>query len=216
MVLSSKTDILILLLVAAAAYWIGIHQQHGASTPLVAGTRKDPTTGIAFSEKSSFHVGKNLNLLGIGTRKKAIVNIYSVGVYVSNPIQRSISASNSKTKKSVCDTILESKSPKAVKLIFAMGVGPEKIAEAVSQLSGVKESVQKAFHDLVLNGMGDGKMKASEFLTFEWKGEDVIAVTVRGKYVGEMKDVSLAKGVLALYVGQKSVSPSLRNDLGCK
>ena len=77
-------------------------------------------------------------------------------------------------------------------------------------------AVQKAFHDLVLNGMGDGKMKASEFMTFEWKGEDVIAVTVRGKYVGEMKDVSLAKGVLALYVGQKSVSPSLRNDLGCK
>ena len=213
MVLSSKSDVLILLMVAAAAYWIGIHQQRGASAPLVAGTRVDPTTDIAFAEKSSFHVGKGLNLLGIGTRKMAIINIYSVGMYVSKPIQRTISASKT---KSVCDTILESKSPKAVKLIFAMGVGPEKIAEAVSQLSGVKESVQKAFHDLVLNGMGDGKMKASEFMTFEWKGEDVIAVTVRGKYVGEMKDVSLAKGVLALYVGQKSVSPSLRNDLGCK
>jgi len=211
MVLSSKTDILILIAVAVAAYWLGI-QRGGSSQPAQAGTRNDEATGIAFSEKASFHVAKDLSLLGVGTRKKAILNIYSLGMYVSKPIQKAISEKS----PDVCQLILDSKAPRAVLLSFAMGIGPEKIAEAVSQLAGVDDKVRSDFHDLVLNGMGDGKMKKSEVMTFEWKGADAIAVTVRGQYVGEMKDPALARGVLSLYVGSKSVSPSLRRDLGCE
>ena len=113
------------------AYWIGANSQDtGVSTGLT-GFSKDMATGIQFASSSDFTVGKKLALSGVGTRKKAILNIYSLGFYVSNSLEKQIS----KSKKSPCETIQDSKDPKAVQLTFAMGIGPEKIAEAISQLS---------------------------------------------------------------------------------
>ena len=96
-----------------------------------------------------------------------------------------------------------------------MGIGPEKIAEAISGLKDVDPTVRQEFHDMLLQGLG-GKMLKGESMTFEWKGLDSISVTARGKKIGTMKNKDLAKGVLSLYVGPKSVSPSLLQDLNCR
>jgi hypothetical protein len=61
-----------------------------------------------------------------------------------------------------------------------------------------------------------GKMLKGESMTFEWKGLDTISVTARGKKIGTMKHQDLAQGVLSLYVGPQSVSPSLLQDLKCR
>ena len=228
MVLSSKQDVLLVILVAVGAYWMGTQQAistfltttttDSAGKGTTTTTRVDPTTGIAFDEKASFfHVHKNLQLRGVGTRKKAILNIYSMGMYVSPPLAKELDKVDTTTgNASICKTILDSKAPRAVQLHMNMGIGPEKIAEAVSGIEGVEEQVRKTFHDMLLEGMGEGKMKSGEVLTFEWKGNEEIFVTVRGSYIGSVKDAALAQGVLALYVGPKSVSPSLRRNLGCE
>ena len=96
-----------------------------------------------------------------------------------------------------------------------MGIGPEKIAEAVSQLENVDQSIRDEFFKMIVDGLGEGKMKKGEIMTFEWKGADAITVPARGVLVGTMKDKALAQGVLDLYVGPKSVSPTLRESLGC-
>jgi hypothetical protein len=206
-----------IVMVGVLAVWWNNHYAY-QSDPSTPGFQVDETTGLAFAETMNFRVGKKLTLQAVGTRKLAILNIYSLGMYLSKPIIKSIEASKNKNKTkhtNICDTILQSKAPRAVQIQFAMGIGPERIAEAVSQLSGVAEPVRTKFHDLVLQGIQGGKMKPQEVMTFEWKGTDVIVVTVRGQYVGEMKDRDLAMGVLELYVGSKSVSPSLRKHLGC-
>ncbi len=177
---------------------------------LVVGPRTDKTTGILFAATQDFSSAKKMSLVGVGTRKKAILNIYSIGVYVSKPLLKQF-----RSGKGRCETILDSKSPKAVQLTFAMGIGPEKIAEAVSGLKGVAQSVRQEFHDLVVNGLA-GQMHKGESMSFEWKGYDSITVSARGKRIGTMKNKDLAKGVLSLYLGPKSVAPSLLQDLKCR
>ena len=211
---SSKTDYLLLIAVAAIAYWLGANSQTGSSTGV--GTRTDLATGIEFPTTKSFHVAPRsaLQLVGVGTRKKAVLNVYSVGLFVSSSLHKQL---QEKSGKAVCDTIMSTKSPRTVQLTFAMAVGPEKIAEAVSQLDGVDKEVRKEFHDMLVNGMGDGgKLQKGEVMTFEWKGSDTIHATARGDYLGSVKDQALAKGVMELYIGTKSVSPSLVGDLGCR
>ena len=68
---------------------------------------------------------------------------------------------------------------------------------------------------MIVDGLGGGKIKKGENMTFEWKGSE-ITVTARGKLIGKMNDEALASGVLDLYLGSKSVSPSLLQNLGCK
>jgi hypothetical protein len=85
----------------------------------------------------------------------------------------------------------------------------------VSQLAGVDKVVREKFHDMLIDGFGDGKLMKGESMTFEWKGANTILVTARGKYIGSVEDRKLAQGVFELYVGPKSVSPSLRHDIGC-
>lgn len=222
---SSKTyDYLILLVVALSAYMlatVGTHQMNKASISsssssstdslndaLVLGPRSDKATGIRFAETQDFSTAKKMTLVGIGTRKKAILNIYSLGVYVSKPLLKEF-------PKGRCGAILDSKSPKAVQLTFAMGIGPEKIAEAVSGLKGVDPAILKEFHDMLVNGLG-GQMRKGESMSFEWKGLDTISVTARGIRLGTMKNKDLARGVLSLYVGPQSVAPSLLQDLKCR
>jgi hypothetical protein len=207
-------EFLVLIVAAVVAYWLGANNQTGTSTGV--GLKMDKATGIEFPEKKNFHVAKPaLSLLGVGTRKKTILNIYSLGFFVSASLTKKLDK-EAPEGVAICNTIREATTPKAVQLTFAMGIGPEKIAEAISQLDNVDELVRKKFHAMLIDGMGDGKMKKGESMTFEWKGADTIMATARGSYIGEVKDKALAAGVLELYLGSKSVSPSLLENLGCR
>ena len=174
-------------------------------------SRIEEATGISFAKKAKFHIGgrTNMSLAGVGVRKLAIIPVYSLGLYVAPSTAKALEKESNK-----CKYILQSTSPKVVHLTFAMGLGPEKIAEALSAVNA-DEAVKKEFHDMILEGMEGGKMKSKEKMSLEWKGSDVISVSIRGKHIGQMKDKKLANGVIELYLGTKSVSPSLRRDLGC-
>ena len=154
-----------------------------------------------------------MSLAGVGVRKLAIIPLYSMGLYVTPSTAKSLDKLDG--SKGKCKAVLDSTSPKIVQLKFAMGIGPEKIAEALSAVDA-DENVKKEFQSMIINGMGaEGKMKKGQVMSLEWKGSDIISVSIRGKYIGQMKDKALASGVIQLYLGSKSVSPSLRHDLGC-
>jgi hypothetical protein len=124
------SNFFILVIVAIVSYWLGANSvKPGVSQG--AGVMTDTATGIDFPTSQKFSVAKPaLSLAGIGTRKKAILNIYSLGFFVSDALQKQIN----KSSNTACQTIQESAHPKAVQLTFAMGIGPEKIAEAISKL----------------------------------------------------------------------------------
>jgi len=109
------------------------------------------------------------------------------------------------------DALQQSKGPKVAQLVFAMSVDEKKVADALSAVSGVKVDVLASFNDIILKGIG-GKMAKGEKLTLEFDGPTV-AVTVRGKAAGKVKDKALADGVLELYLGRASVSPTLKEDI---
>ena len=83
-------------------------------------------------------------------------------------------------------------------------------------IAGVQEDIKNKFYNMLLEGMGDGKMKKGESMTFEWKGKDTILARARGELIVEMKDKALAEGILSLYLDtEKSVSPPLLQNMGC-
>ena len=216
-------DILVVLTVGICAYLLATA---GTQNSIYVGptesrapsaTTVDPNTGLAFKPTRDFHVSKRMQILGVGTRKKAILNVYSVGVYASKPIVKQWQSDKLLLKGPTrCQTaILESRAPRAVVLKFSMGIGAEKIAEAVSGIPGVSSSTRHEFQAMIVDGIG-GKLQKNDEMTFEWKGLDRITVSARGKSIGTVKDKALAQGVLSLYVGPKSVSPSLLTDLKCR
>lgn len=128
------SDFFILIIVAIVSYWFGANSV-GPGISQGSGFLTDTATGINFANSKTFAVNRGaMSLTGIGTRKKAFVNIYSLGFYVSNPLQKQITKATASSSKTTCETIIESNQPKAVELTFAIGIGPEKIAEAIEQL----------------------------------------------------------------------------------
>lgn len=187
---------------------------------LEGGSLTDPNTGISFAAEEAFSIAKpRMTLLGVGTRKKAILNIYSLGLYGSKPVTKQfhLHDDTKQSKAAKCQAIQNTKNPRAIQLKFHMGIGPEKIAEAVSGVKGVAKEVREEFHGMLLQGLkrNGGKLLKGESMTLEWKGLDVLQVTARGETLGTMKNRALAQAVLGLYVGPNSVSPSLLSNLNC-
>lgn len=211
----------IALLAYGMALFPFIHGMTTTSTSVAVedGTRIDGATGIAFPSTQKFQVDKKRNdmtLLGVGTRKKAIINVYSVGLYGSPSVVKAITGKGQGSDE-VCTAVLEAKGTKAALLTFAMGVGGEKMADAISNIPGPEQSVKDAFHDMIVAGIG-GKINKGESMTFEWKGSggggEMVEVTVRGTKIGETKDKTFARALLEVYLGPKSVSPSLKKNMG--
>lgn len=163
----------------------------------------DSRTGVQFPIQASFSVAKNLALAGVGTRTKAaVVKVYSVGFYSS---KKAIEGSATPAH------LINAKGPKVAHLVFTMGVGADKVATALSAVSGVDGKVVQSFNDMLIKGMS-GKMSKGESLTLEFDGPS-ITVTIRGKSIGSLKDKALASGLLDLYLGRSSVSPTLKDDI---
>lgn len=227
--LSSKSDFFILAIVAVLAYWFGSNSP-GVFPPKnnswdTDQFRVDSATGIQFPVTQRFYFAPHspMSLLGVGTRKLAVINMYSLGLYMGSNAAKALiqgirneeEDNNNNDNNNKCDAILASTAHKAVTLTFQKSIGPEKIAEALSAVKAA-EAVKTKFRTMIVSSMG-GKMLKGESMTLEWKGSngDILGVSIRNKYVGEVKDKALAWGVMDLYVGPKSVSPSLRKDLGC-
>lgn len=79
--------------------------------------------------KGSIVSANNFSLLsvGVGTRKKAILNIYSLGLFVSSPLEKQILKENPQGN-ALCKTIQSSNAQKAIELSFVMNLGPEKVS----------------------------------------------------------------------------------------
>eukprot|EP00614_Pseudopedinella_elastica_P004993 CAMPEP_0172593046 /NCGR_PEP_ID=MMETSP1068-20121228/12244_1 /TAXON_ID=35684 /ORGANISM="Pseudopedinella elastica, Strain CCMP716" /LENGTH=210 /DNA_ID=CAMNT_0013390413 /DNA_START=35 /DNA_END=667 /DNA_ORIENTATION=- len=177
----------------------------GFSSPEAhAGFRMDPRTAIEFETSASFS-GKSYDLAGVGTRTKAgVVKVYSVGFYAPKKALESLKGKGPRELQAI-------DSPRVAHLKFAMGVGAEKVATALSAVEGVGDETMTAFNDMLIKGMG-GKMNKGESLTLEWDGATT-TVAVRGMSIGSVKSKELASGLLELYLGKSSVSPTLKGSI---
>ena len=164
--------------------------------------------------EQKFDCCSTLALAGVGVRKKSgVIPIYSVGMYSSASGLSGGSAAS----------LLARSAPKVAQLTFALitGVPAESAAAAlrdgVAKVGGVDKAVLSEFKALLMSGLGSAKMKKKETMTLEWGGDgkSSVAVTVRGKYVGKIKNPSLANALLRLYLDEKyTVSKALVKNIG--
>jgi hypothetical protein len=68
------------------------------------------------------------------------------------------------------------------------------------------------FHDILLSQMGDFMLK-DEVIEFVYKGKDQLGISVRMQQMQYMNSADLRRRLVAVYVGDKTVTPELRSIL---
>lgn len=184
-----------------------------ASSVVSATARAEPGTGAQFPRIRTFSVGKEMNLIGVGVRKKAIINVYSVGIYGGKQVVRAVEGKAGEYAR--CHAIMDDKlkSPRAALLKFNMGITADKMAAAMSAVEGPSQEIKDTFTAMLVKGIG-GKLVKGDEMTFEWKGANTVVLSAREVAIGEIKDKALFQGLLEIYLGDESVSASLKHDIG--
>ncbi|KAL7558448.1 hypothetical protein ACA910_015786 [Epithemia clementina (nom. ined.)] len=224
---SPLTLVIVTLLVVVVAAWLA-PSSSSTKTSTSAGSadsfRIDPATNIRFATQQPFlrqaAGSKKLKLLGVGTRKKAILNVYSLGFYGNDrlvqEVERKVRANETTSR---CQAILAAtKGVKAARLQFNMGVGADKMAEAFTNIPDIPQTTKEEFADMILTGVGgdsgeEERLKKGDEMTVVWKAPDRVFVTARGKLIGQVQDKILYQGLLNVYLGPNSVSPSLKENI---
>lgn len=178
---------------------------------------KDRATGIEFQPK----LGNDLYLLGVGVRKKAIINVYSVGAYSSYDAKRSLSSLSAKSDRKAALSSLQSaakSSPTTFRLEMAFKAGADAMASAIAESvaprhGGEKSDVEK-LKALIFDGVkakGGTATKGTTFL-FECRPGEGVGVSVDGTSVGEVQSEDLGAAFCDVFLDDKAVSPALRDN----
>eukprot|EP00567_Pseudictyota_dubia_P005526 CAMPEP_0197440772 /NCGR_PEP_ID=MMETSP1175-20131217/7196_1 /TAXON_ID=1003142 /ORGANISM="Triceratium dubium, Strain CCMP147" /LENGTH=198 /DNA_ID=CAMNT_0042970941 /DNA_START=50 /DNA_END=643 /DNA_ORIENTATION=- len=133
------------------------------------GTRAESNTGALFPRVRSFSVGRDMSLIGVGVRKKAILNVYSVGLYGAKQAVRAVESKAGEYAR--CHAFMDEKlkASRAAVLQFNMGVSAEKMADALSAVEGPSQEIKDTFMAMIVKGIS-GKVAKGEEMTIEWKG----------------------------------------------
>ena len=170
----------------------------------------DKATGIAFKPKLG-----ELEVFGVGVRKKGPIKVYSVGMYGSSDAKESLSAISASDKKKALSA-LQSASPASFLLQMNMGVSAEKMASAIAdsvapRYSGDATDVD-ALKALIFEGVSKkGKATKGTQFCFECSSNGV-KVSVDGSAQGTVSSPGLAKSFCGVYLDDKAVSPALRQS----
>lgn len=170
----------------------------------------EKATGIAFKPKLG-----ELEVFGVGVRKKGPIKVYSVGMYGSSDAKDSLSAISASDKKKALSA-LQSASPASFLLQMNMGVSAEKMASAIADSVAPRYSGDTADVDalkaLIFEGVSKkGKATKGTQFCFECSSNGV-KVSVDGSDSGTVSSPGLAKSFCGVYLDDKSVSPALRQS----
>ena len=175
-----------------------------------AAAMTDKATGIAFKPKMG-----ELEVFGVGVRKKGPIKVYSVALYGPSDAKESLSAVSASDKKKALSA-LRSTSPASFLLQMNMGVSAEKMASAIAdsvapRYSGAAADVD-TLKSLIFEGVSKkGKATKGTEFCFECSSEGV-KVSVDGSAQGTVPSAGLAKSFCDVYLDDKAVSPALRQN----
>ena len=182
----------------------------------VLSSMADSSTGLSFVPKLN-----NLDITGVGVRKKGPIKIYSVGMYTTPSLKESLTTIPSTEKKKALDAIRSgagSSRPVSFLLKMNFKVGAEKMASAIAESveprysSSDKSNVSK-LKDLIFQGLVSKGSLASKGTTFEFDcGQNGVTVSVDGKSQGSVQCPELSKAFCGIYLDDKTVSPKLLDN----
>lgn len=165
---------------------------------------KDNATGETFPPVVTFdHEGKTYHLqaTGVATRKKLIVNVYSVAHYLQEGANKA--ASN------IIEDIMSDNNAKQLTIKWVRGVEAKKVQD------GYQESFQKALSESEFNQLQSDIGKYIQLFNHDVSKGDVhilrwfpggyVEVILNGKQAGSFTSKEFAKGLWEIWFGPRSV-----------
>jgi hypothetical protein len=165
----------------------------GASALEVAGVTLEPTVMV------NSHV---LKLNGYGIRKKFFIKVYIGSLYATKPLATGAEALKDNGDKLIRMNFLHSKVDKQ-KIIEAFSEG---FANNSPDLSGSPEV--KKFLSLFTSDFSRG-----DVVDLTLGADGSVSVSHNGKALGSVSSAKLARGVLAIYLGDKPADDSLKKGM---
>jgi hypothetical protein len=214
----------LLLLLVTYYSWLS------TTTTCAVAAMTEKATGVNFASKWR----DQLDLLGVGVRKKAVINVYAVAMYAQAELKEKLGEfSYSKQKKEALECLRQgamaaaastaaadaTTSSCAFLLEMTFKAGAEKIASALADSVATRYSGSvgdvDAFKSLVLSGLSaSGKTAATKGTRFEFHCQDSgLHVSVDGKDQGQVASPGLAQAFCNVYLDDKCVSPAFRDNI---
>jgi len=187
----------------------------------------EPSTGVQFDAKKSVD-GRSYTLVGAGVRKKFVVKVYAMGLYVEDvegkrafPSLATKAGGTDKAKLTEGDRaqsfLMWGSFNKIAILHFVRDVGAEKIRGAFEDGLGdelsdkapadVREAAQ-AFLKLV-----DKDVKNGEEVILHTSPDGKVELSIAGAGRGAVQNAKLARAIWSVWLGSKPISKDLRGDL---
>ena len=184
------------------------------SSPSLVDARKEKATGIVFPEKTAGNP-----LFGVGVRTKGPIKVYGVGCYGPKGVQSKLSAFDSPKDKKAAQTLLEGvqKGPATFILKFNFKVNAEKVSTSLTDAVSSRSNLSKDLNTLRtllcdgVNTHAGGVVKKGNSMTFNCSSKG-IDVALDGKHLGTVPSGGLAKAFCAVFLDNKTVSPSLKQS----
>lgn len=176
----------------------------------------DKATGIPFAPSL-----KELNLFGVGVRKKGPIKVYSVGMYCSEAVRESlstISRTADKGKQALSGLMTGAREhDTSFVLKMNMKVGAEKMASAIAESVAPRHNSAgevDSLKSLIFAGVSQkGAAVKGTVLQFDCSPESGVDVSVDGKEQGNVASPGLAKAFCDVYLDDKCVSPALKDSI---
>lgn len=176
---------------------------------------KDKATGVSFDPK----LDDGLYLVGVGVRKKAIINVYAVGVYSSPSAMEALSPYPKGKQKLEAQTALNNaartfsaSSPKTsfvLEMTFTADAATiaGAIADSIKPRYDGSDADVKVLETLIVDGIS-GKANKGTILRFDCS-EDGVSVSIDGVVQGTAKFKGLGSSFVDVFLDDKAVSPQL-------
>lgn len=159
----------------------------------VLGVNLDPTVTVN---------NQQLKLNGYGIRKKFFVKVYIGSLYASKPLSSATAALSDNSDKLIRMNFLHSKVEKE-KIIEAFNEGLGSNSPDTAGLPEVKKFLSLFTADFVRGDSVDLILSAN----------GSVSVSHNGKVLGSIPSTKLAKGVLAIYLGDKPADEALKKGM---
>jgi Chalcone isomerase-like len=182
----------------------------GATTAAAAAAMTDAATGISFADKIN-----ELNIFGVGVRRKGPIKVYSVGMYCREEVKERLSSSS---REEALECLRQGAQENATSFLLNMNfkVGAEKMASAIAEsvaprhLGGDSSSEVASLKSLILKGVSEkGAAVKGTTLQFDCSPDTGVGVSVDGKAQGTVESAALAKAFCNVYLDDNCVSPAL-------
>lgn len=168
----------------------------------------EASTGVTFDAKL-----EDLYLVGVGVRKKAIINVYAASLYGSERVLEMLSGGNTKTSLEQVTQLLDSAKVSFV-LEMTFKASGEAIADSIAdslkpRYSGDSVDLQE-LQLFITEGVGSKGGQATKGTVFRFDCDTSgVSVFVDGTLQGKVIHEGIGSAMASVFLDDKAVSPSL-------